>query len=190
MKPRDEKKVEQIFEATLKLVKEKGVAGITMSEIAKEAGLATGTLYIYFNSKTDLINALFTTCRKASANVYFKNYDAEKPFKIGFKTIWQNLIKYRVENFDQAIFLEQCYHSPYISETTKDITRKLFQPLFKLMERGKEEGLIKNMDTFLLLTYMVGTINEMVKHVHYSGKKLSKPVIENMFNLCWDGLKQ
>lgn len=189
MKPRDEKKMEQIFEATLSLVQEKGLAGITMGEIARQAGLATGTLYIYFKSKTDLIEALFMECRKASAEVYFRNYDPAEPFKKGFKTIWLNLIKYRVYHFEQSVFLEQCYHSPYITETTKEITRKLFQPLFKLMERGKEEGVIKDMDTFSLLIFMVGTINEMVKHTHYSGKKLTKTVIEQTFNLCWDGLR-
>jgi len=138
VKPRDDKKVEQIYKATLLLVTEKGLAGITMSEIAKEAGLATGTLYIYF---------------------------------------------------EQAIFLDQCYHSPYITESNKEITKKLFQPLYKLVERGKEEHLLKDLDTFLLLTYMVGTINEVVKHTHYNGKALTKIMVEQMFNMCWDGIK-
>jgi AcrR family transcriptional regulator len=190
VKPKDDKKIEQIYKATLQLVNDKGLAGITMSEIAKEAGLATGTLYIYFKSKDELVNVLFTACRKASAEVYFNKYDVRKPFKIGFKTIWLNLLKYRMNKFQQAIFLDQCYHSPYITESNKEITRKLFQPLFKLIERGKEGRLLKNIDTFLLLTYMVGTINEVVKHTHYNGKPLTKNTIEQMFNLCWDGIKE
>jgi AcrR family transcriptional regulator len=190
VKPKDDKKIEQIYTATLQLVIDKGLAGITMSEIAKEAGLATGTLYIYFKGKDELVNALFTSCRKASAEVYFKNYDAAEPFKIGFKTIWLNLLKYRVDKFQQAIFLDQCYHSPYITESNKEITRKLFQPLYKLMERGKKEHLLKNIDTFLLLTYMVGTINEAVKHTRYNGKMLTKVMIEQMFGMCWDGIKE
>ena len=189
VKPRDDKKVEQIYKATLLLVTEKGLAGITMSEIAKEAGLATGTLYIYFKNKDELVNALFAACRKSSAEVYFKNYDPNTPFKIGFKTIWLNLLKYRRDNFEQAIFLDQCYHSPYITESNKEITKKLFQPLYKLVERGKEEHLLKDLDTFLLLTYMVGTINEVVKHTHYNGKALTKIMVEQMFNMCWNGIK-
>ena len=55
MKPRDENKILDIYRATLELVKETGLAGITMGQIAKEAGLATGTVYIYFNNKEDLI---------------------------------------------------------------------------------------------------------------------------------------
>lgn len=189
MKPKDEKKIKQIFTATLHLVKENGLAGITMSEIAKAAKIATGTLYIYFKSKDELINALFTDCRKEAVNIYFKEYDASAPFKIGFKTIWLNLLKFRMERFEEAIFLDQCYHSPFITETTKEIARQMIQPLYKLVERGKKENLLKDIDSFMLLTFMVGGIHEFVKHSIYSGKRISKPLIEQLFTLCWDGVK-
>ncbi len=50
MKPRDDNKIEQVYKATLRLVRAKGLAGITINEIAKEAKIATGTLYIYFKN--------------------------------------------------------------------------------------------------------------------------------------------
>ncbi len=189
MKPKDEKKIVQVFAATLQLVKEKGMAGITMGEIAKAAHIATGTLYIYFKSKDELINALFTECRKASAEIYFMNYDEVQPFKTGFKTIWLNLMKFRTEHFEKAVFIDQCYHSPFITETTKQITRSMIQPLYKLVERGKLEGHIKDADNFMLLTFIVGGINEFVKHSIYSNRKITKSMIEQMFHLCWDGVK-
>lgn len=189
MKLRDNKKVEKIFTATLKLVKAKGVAGINMSEIASAAKIATGTLYIYFRSKEELINALFTECRKYSAEAYFNGFDETMPFKAGFKIIWMNLLRYRSEKFEEAVFMDQCYHSPYINESVKKLTKEKLQPLFTLMERGKKEGLLKKMDSYSLLFFMVGSINEMVKHSYYSGKKISATMIEDVFNLCWDGLK-
>jgi len=189
MKPRDDKKIDQIYRATLDLVQEYGLAGITMSKIAKASKLATGTIYIYFNSKDELVNALFTECRKASAAIYFTGYDTEMPFKTGFKTIWMNLLRYRIEKFEEAVFIDQCYHSPFITESTKEITRKLFQPLHKLMEQGKQEGLVKDLDTFLLLTFMIGSISEIVRHSLYSGRKITDTVANDAFKLCWDGLK-
>ncbi len=189
MKPRDDKKIDQVYKATLRLVKAKGLAGITMNEIAKEANIATGTLYIYFKNKKQLINALFMVCRNRSAAVYFKNYVPSMPFKTGLKTIWLNLLNYRVKKFEEAIFIDQCFHSPFITETTKEITRKLFLPLFSLVEAGKKQKLIKNEDTMLLLTFMAGSINETVKHAYYANRKLTKQVIEQMFMMCWDGIK-
>jgi len=46
-----------IFHAR-KLFKEKGVEGTTIPEIANAAGIATGTVYLYFKSKMEIVNAL------------------------------------------------------------------------------------------------------------------------------------
>lgn len=190
MKLRDDKKTQQIFQSALGLVKEKGLAGITMCEIAKEAGLATGTLYIYFTSKEELINTLFSECRKASAESYFRNYDAAQPFKKGFTVVWMNILQFRIKNFEEVVFMDQCYHSPFINECTMKLTKQMVQPLFKLIERGKEENTFKDVDTFSLLTFMIGAIHEGVKNAHYSRKPLCKSAITDMFAMCWDGMKR
>ena len=189
VKPRDEHKIDHIFQATLILVKQKGLAGITMSEIAVAAKIATGTLYIYFESKEKLINELFTQCRKSSVDIYFKDYDASQPFSVGLKRIWINLLEFRMNHFKESVFMDQCYHSPYITETTKDLTKKMIQPLYKLVERGKAEKELKELDTFMLLIFMVSGINEYVKHSVYSEKKITKASIEDLYNLMWDGIK-
>ena len=189
VKPRDEHKIDQIFQATLLLVKQKGLAGITMSEIAGAAKIATGTLYIYFESKEKLINELFTQCRKSSVDIYFKDYDASQPFSVGLKRIWINLLEFRMNHFKESVFMDQCYHSPYITETTKDLTKKMIQPLYKLVERGKAEKELKELDTFMLLIFMVSGINEYVKHSVYSEKKITKASMEDLYNLMWDGIK-
>ncbi len=189
MKPRDDKKVDQIFGATLGLVKQKGLAGITMCEIAKEAGLATGTVYIYFKSKDELVNMLFSECRKSSIDNYFKDYDSSQPFKKGFKVVWMNMLQFRIHNFEEVVLMDQCYHSPFINECTIKLTKQLTSPLFELMERGREEGYFKNTDTLSLLTFMIGSIHEPVKHAHYSRQPLTNTTIEAMFKMCWDGLK-
>ena len=189
MKPKDDKKINQIYQATLQLVKVKGLAGITMGAIAREAKIATGTLYIYFKNKKELINALFTECRNRSAEVYFKDYDPSMPFKKGLKIIWLNLLHYRIKKFEEAVFMDQCFHSPFITQTTKELTKKLFMPLFSLMETGKKQKLVKKTDTLLLLTFMAGSINETVKYAQYSNRKLNKQIIEQMFLMCWNGLK-
>ena len=44
-----------IFESTLALVREQGFHGTPMSQVAKKAGVAAGTLYLYFESKDHLI---------------------------------------------------------------------------------------------------------------------------------------
>ena len=49
---------EQIMEAALNVFSRRGYAGATMPEIAREAGVAVGTIYNYFPSKRELLVAI------------------------------------------------------------------------------------------------------------------------------------
>lgn len=51
-------KLRAIAKATFTLVEQNGLSGLTMAAIAREAGLGTGTLYVYFKSKEELLVAL------------------------------------------------------------------------------------------------------------------------------------
>ncbi len=183
-------KVDVIFSATLKLVLQMGIAGITMRQIAKEAGIATGTLYIYFKDKETLVNELFNKCRTAALDTYFRGYNKEDAFEISFEKIWHNMLNHRVANFEEAVFLEQCFHSPFITETTKEMSSKVLQPLLKFMERGKLEERIKDEDTLLLIIFMIGSVSELIKFTSYWGRALNKPMTNAAFKICWDGIKR
>lgn len=190
MKLRDDKKSQQIFDAVLHLVKEKGLAGVTMGEIARQAGMATGTLYIYFKSKEELISTLFSECRKASLESYFREYDESLPFETGFRIVWENILRFRIENFEDVVFLDQCYHSPFINECTMKLTKQMKKPLYKLIEKGRSEGIFKDVETFSLLTFMFGAVHEAAKNAHYQRKRLTQSDIDGLFRLCWDGMKR
>jgi AcrR family transcriptional regulator len=48
-----------IQEAVATLMSREGIAGLTMEKVASEAGIAKGTLYLYFKSKEELIESVF-----------------------------------------------------------------------------------------------------------------------------------
>jgi TetR/AcrR family transcriptional regulator, repressor of fatR-cypB operon len=147
-------------------------------------------LYIYFKDKDELVNQLYSSCRAESVSAYFKGYNDSMPYKDGFKIIWNNILNHRLDNFDLSVFMEQSYHSPFISESTKEMSRQLIQPLYKLIDRGKEEKLLKNTDTTMLLIFMMNSVTATVKYVNYHNKKITPDMIKQAFTICWDGLKR
>ena len=65
VEPKDDKKIHVIAQATFALVEKtglSGLSGLTMAAIAREAGLATGTLYVHYKSQEELLVAL---CERA-----------------------------------------------------------------------------------------------------------------------------
>lgn len=57
-----------ILEAAERVVLERGTGGVTMDAVAEGAGVAKGTVYLYFDSKDDLLEAL----RERFADVYLE----------------------------------------------------------------------------------------------------------------------
>ena len=55
----DEMMKEALFDATVAVLSEHGVDGLTMDRVAAEAGVAKGSLYRYFRSKRDLLEFVY-----------------------------------------------------------------------------------------------------------------------------------
>ena len=47
-----------ILEATLAVLRERGLSGLKMEEVARRAEVGKGTIYLYFRDKRDLLKAL------------------------------------------------------------------------------------------------------------------------------------
>jgi TetR/AcrR family fatty acid metabolism transcriptional regulator len=52
-------RVQTIQDATLRVIARKGMAAATIQEIADEAGVAKGTIYLYFQDREDLVEKTF-----------------------------------------------------------------------------------------------------------------------------------
>lgn len=59
MAKRKGQKYEQIIDAAVKIIAQNGYHHSQVSKIAKEAGVADGTIYLYFKNKEDLLISLF-----------------------------------------------------------------------------------------------------------------------------------
>lgn len=56
---RREETIEQVLAIAVEVMKEQGVAGLTLGEVARRMGIRTPSLYIYFDGKNALYDALF-----------------------------------------------------------------------------------------------------------------------------------
>jgi TetR/AcrR family fatty acid metabolism transcriptional regulator len=56
-----EYRIASIQDATMRVIARKGMAAATMQEIADEAGVAKGTIYLYFRDRDELVEKTFET---------------------------------------------------------------------------------------------------------------------------------
>lgn len=104
------------MKATLQIGAEAGFHGLSMSKIAKAAGVATATIYIYFENIDAIINQLYVDLKEL---VFGGSMTGVKPYmgsRQAFGLIWRNMYDNMLTHNVEFRFLEQFTNSPYISQ--------------------------------------------------------------------------
>ena len=87
-----------------------------MGAIAAEAGVATGTAYVHYESKEELVYATYLELKaELSAAVMADLDDTEPPFEV-WRHILTTAYEYLAEEPERARFLTQLEESPYYEE--------------------------------------------------------------------------
>ncbi|MEC3880935.1 TetR/AcrR family transcriptional regulator [Parapedobacter sp. 10938] len=178
-----------IFESTLRLIKDFGFHGTPMSQIAQEAGVATGTIYHYFTSKDELIVDLYHYARERMQSVIFTDNDLGLPYPEQFAAVWMTLVKYYVAHPEVLSFLEQFFSSPYVKDVYPE-DRVCFQDEVSVfLKQGVQEGYIKPLDINIISAAYIGTISATAKRNIHGRFALKEEDLKKMIAIIWDGIK-
>lgn len=182
----DKKKA--IFKSTLELVKENGFHGTPISLIAKKAGIAAGTIYIYFNSKDELMTELYTTIRTQMIEEILVKDDESKDYKERFFQIWLNHCLFYINNPEIVYFLEQYTNSPYYKYNQQEENDRFRAALRTFIKSGIENRHLKSMDSFVLGNFVHGTVISTAKF-HLRELKKSYEELHQFAQIVWDGIR-
>lgn len=98
--------------AMVELVAETGIQGATMAEVAKRAGVATGTAYVHYESKEDLLIAAFVEVKRHLGAAVTAGLDHTSPPREIFATVWRRTYDHLSGDPAQARFLTRIDESP------------------------------------------------------------------------------
>lgn len=93
----DSAKRRQILDGARRVFLAKGFDGASMGEIAKAAGVSKGTLYVYFDSKEALFEALTHSERSTLAEVLFSLDESEDDVRAVLTRIGRSLLDHMIE---------------------------------------------------------------------------------------------
>lgn len=145
-----QKKRESIIEAAIRLFVEKGFDAASMQEIAVLAGVAKGTIYLYFSSKDELVRQVYEHCfqmdRKA-CNVGL-NHETSAADKLCRRL--DNIMNFALEHPLEAQ-IEQLYClSPVYGGRSHIVQEALYADIEEIVRQGIASGELKEMPSYLL----------------------------------------
>lgn len=187
---KDFDKKEAIFEAMLELISKHGFHSSPMSEVAKQANVAAGTIYHYFKSKDELICALYLKIKSQSNEMLLKNDDPTKAFKDRFRQFYLQNFNYFTKNTREFYFLEQFSSSPYINLVSKTELQALDQPIYDFLRKAVFTQVLRDISPKIMTALVLGSSSALVK-LQLSGDFLLTPSdLESAYITCWDGIKK
>ena len=180
-------KREQILIAAMKLFIERGVQATPMSAISKAANAGMGTIYNYFATKEDLINAIYLFIKKSEIEAIGMSVNPDDSLKVRFLGYYTSFIRFYLKYPEGFAFMDQMQNSPIIQPEIKVEGKAAFQPVFELIRQGKTEGILKDIDEESMLYFLAGTITSYVRKAINDRTDSN---LDQQLRMVWDAIKE
>ncbi|KRM72121.1 TetR/AcrR family transcriptional regulator [Lacticaseibacillus brantae] len=106
MRPQDDEKRQRILDSTSEIIMSQGVAAVSLSKIAKAAGIASGTLYTYFADKDDMLRSLYLDRKQRLAKA-ITTIDVEGNPKQELSRFLDLVYAYGQEHLDDLLLIRE-----------------------------------------------------------------------------------
>jgi AcrR family transcriptional regulator len=165
MRLKDEHKFEAIIQATLELTHERGLAGIRMSELAKRAGIATGSLYTYFEDKQDILLSVDREVRSRGAAYLMQvSMDSEASYEARLSAYVGQYADFVSTNREAILFIDLLQRSPFMTERSYQDTVDQYRFTLELVKEGQDAGIVREGDPEEMVHVIDSIIKMLIDH--------------------------
>jgi TetR/AcrR family fatty acid metabolism transcriptional regulator len=158
-------KYNRILNAAVKVFASQGFFQSTISQIAREAGVADGTIYLYFKNKEDILVNFFSYKTKLAFDGFrevLNRYDNAMDKLL-------HLVRRHLEVFQDDINMAIVYRaetrqsSRLIENQIREMSKMYLDLVGEIIEQGQEEGTIrKDLYFRLVKQFIMGAVDDVI----------------------------
>jgi len=175
-----------ILEAAVKVFARQGFYQSTIAQIAKEAGVADGTIYLYFKNKDDILVHFFSYRTKE----VFDRFRAEVKKADSSLDKLRNLVRRHLAEFQRdrdmaVVYQVETHQNSRLAESQIREMSKMYQDLVSdIVELGQQDGSIrKDLYVGLVKRFILGAVDEVINTWLHSEKEydlvsMADPLVE------------
>jgi len=185
-------KYHRILNAAVRVFAENGFHQATISQIAREAGVADGTIYLYFKNKKDILSHFFNHTTREVFDRFRDAVDREE----GAENKLRSLIRTHLAEFQKyrdmaVVFQREALLARQVGEEDiKAITRMYLEILDEIIREGQREKTIrKQVPRGLAKRFILGAVNEVINTWVVSGEGRDlEEMADPLVDLCLQGI--
>jgi AcrR family transcriptional regulator len=187
-RPRSEDKRNAILDAATRLFAERGLTAAPTSEISKQAGVAEGTLFTYFKTKDDLINALYREIKLELADAMMSDFPRKKSVGTRLRHVWDRWVNWGVANPEQQKVLAQLTVSEVLTKESRDAGSAPFVEFQKMIRDAIEQRVFRNDVPVELISRSLAALVEATIDLTVSNRSKAKQYRDSGFQMFWAGI--
>jgi AcrR family transcriptional regulator len=138
-RPLSEEKRDAILKAATDLVAAAGI-GAPTAQIARQAGIAEGTLFTYFPTKDALLNQLYLDIKASLVEAILTGYPAGGTVQERTRHLWDRLIDWGATLPERRKAMRQLTVSDRVTEATRRQANAAFREVHAMMEASFHRG--------------------------------------------------
>lgn len=180
-----------ILKSTLELLSTRGFHGFSIRDVAKSAGIATGTLYLYFKDRDDLIRQLYESITDEMGAHMMGIELIGKPVKAQFEEIFMRFWTLFEKRPEILVSKSQFDHlPPEVLQGHYQAARKKILPIIEFFEASVAANEIIDLPENILFSLAFAPLIEVARlkligiQSNVSNEQLSK-----IRNACWASLR-
>ena len=178
------------LDAALRLFVTHGVQNTSTAAIAKQAGTAAGTLFLYFPTKQDLINELVMEIVKAQSDTIKTALTPTLSAQDSFWAIWETSIRWFIDNLEAYQYIQQIRDSGMIPDEIIQQSNTYFDFYYTAIQKGLSENAIKAYPINLIGEMLYRSIIAIMNLVKTTKNRAQQEeFIQAGFEIFWNGIK-
>ncbi|WOT05882.1 TetR/AcrR family transcriptional regulator [Shewanella youngdeokensis] len=184
-------KKQAILDTALALFVSQGFYATSTASIAKQAGVANGTLFHHFASKDELMNHLYLTIKQELANAITTHAAPCGELELDAKNLWNAAISWAIENPLKQAFFQQYSMSPSIAaEIKQQAMNGILGFMGELIYRGQKLGLLASYPLSLMLEGCHGQYLAATRYfIDHPDKWRDETHKQASFSIFWNAMK-
>jgi AcrR family transcriptional regulator len=181
-------KQQRIIDAAMHLFNENGFHATPTSLIAKKAKVSVGTLFNYFKTKEDLIEAIYVHIKLHSKAMFLEELTTHKDSRNSLLAMWRAIVHWGTSNPEEFKYLELFCHSPLKSTYQRERSLQAYQEFQQRIRQSVAHTGLSDADLDFILDYidhaLHATIRYLIEHVVENPEHFS----DQAFDMLWNGL--
>jgi len=187
-RPKSEDKRNAILDAATRVFAERGLTAAPTSEISKRAGVAEGTLFTYFKTKDDLVNALYREIKLEVADVMMSGFPRKKSVRIRLRHVWDCYVNWGVKNPKQRKVLAQLLVSGMLSKESIAAGSAPFVEMGNTIRGAIAQHILRADIPIELILKMLGALAEATMDLIALKPAMANKYRNGGFEIYWAGI--